>query len=274
VRRKLTWLAILIPAVYFLLLFFAEGIPALGEGGLNIGATESYVTRALVVVIAMAVGLGLINLFAQHAGNLLRRGKDWTYSVVVFVSFFLVAAGLLWQYHVDAVRLNASDGAAVANRRIEQLQKLTPGLTRADAIAALAPEDRAALARWRDFEDGYRFEPRQFFVNYISRSLTATVMALLGFYITYAAYRAFRIRSLEATVMMLSAAVVTLGSDSFGGWITSGHLTTWADFDNRILNSGMQRGLLLGIGVATIAACLRMTLGLERGILESGQGER
>ncbi len=99
-------------------------------------------------------------------------------------------------------------------------------------------------------------------------------MALLGFYITYAAYRAFRVRSLEATVMMLSAAVVIIGSDSFGGWLTGGRLTAWADFDNRVLNSGMQRGLLIGIGVAVIAGSLRMMLGLERGILDVGQSEQ
>ena len=99
-------------------------------------------------------------------------------------------------------------------------------------------------------------------------------MALLGFYITYAAYRAFRIRSMEATVMLLSAAVVILGSDAFGTWLTGGRLTSWADFDNRVLNSGMQRGLLLGISVATVAACIRMMLGLERGILDAGRSEQ
>jgi hypothetical protein len=36
----------------------------------------------------------------------------------------------------------------------------------------------------------------------------------------------------------------------------------------------MQRGLALGIGVAVIAASLRIMLGLERGILESGQSEQ
>jgi hypothetical protein len=268
----LTWLAIVVPAVYFILIFLAEGIPVLGERGLRIQASEAYVSRALVVLIALAVGLGLINLFALHANNIVRRRKDWPYSVVVFAAFLIVAVGLLWQYHVDAVRTAINDDAEVANRRISELQKITPGLTRAEAFAALSPEDQAALTNLNAFEDAYRFEPKNFYSNYVNRSLVATVMALLGFYVTYAAYRAFRIRSLEATVMMLSAAVVILGSDSFGGWVTGGHLTTWADFDNRVLNSGMQRGLLLGIGVAVIAASLRMMLGLERGILDSRQG--
>lgn len=273
-RRKLTWLAIILPAAYFLLVFLAEGIPALGARSLNIGVSESYVSRGIVVLIALAVGLGLINLFAQHAGNVLRRRKDWEYSAVVFISFFAVAAGLCWQYRVDATHRKVSDEAAVALHRVEQLQKVNPALTRAQAVAALAPQDRAALGHLQAFEDGYRFEPGKFYVDYLRRPLEATVMALLGFYITYAAYRAFRIRSLEAGVLMLSAAVVIIGSDSFGGWVSGGHLVAWADFDNRILNSGMQRGLLLGIGVATIAACLRMMLGLERGILEPGRGEQ
>jgi len=193
--------------------------------------------------------------------------------VAVFVSFFAVAAGLLWQYHGDALRRDAVDAGTAALRHVETLRQTHPQFSRAQALAALPPEGRAALDRWQAFEDSYRFQPGEFYVNHLRRPLEATVMALLGFYITYAAYRAFRIRSLEASVMMLSAAVVILGSDSLGGWVTGGRLVGWADFDNRILNSGMQRGLLVGIGVATIAACLRMMLGLERGILEPGKSE-
>ncbi|MFQ5806027.1 MAG: hypothetical protein ACE5I3_06215 [Phycisphaerae bacterium] len=273
-RRKLTWLAIFIPAAYFLLVFFAEGIPALGEAGLNLGASELYVSRGLVVVVTLAVGLGVINLFAHHAANVLRRRKEWEYSVIVFISFFSVAGALFWQYHVVSEHRQVTDAATVALQRLEEARKSAPDLTSDQALAVLTAADRAALARLRAYEDGYRFKPGEFYANYVRRPLEATVMALLGFYITYAAYRAFRIRSWEATVMMLSAAVVIVGSDSFGGWLTGGRLTAWADFDNRVLNSGMQRGLLLGIGVAVIAASLRMMLGLERGILASGQSEQ
>lgn len=273
-RRKLIWLAIILPAVYFLLVFLAEGVPLLKSKGLNIGATEVYASDSIVIVINMAIGLGLINLFVRHIRNIVRRHKDWPYSVVVFLSFFGVGGALLWQYHIVAERGQVRDSAASALRQLEAVRQSGPDLTPDQSWAALPPDERAALERLRAYEDGYHFEPRAFYVNYIRRSLEATIMALLGFYITYAAYRAFRIRSTEATVMMLSAAVVILGSDAFGGWLTDGHLTGWADFDNRVLNSGMQRGLLLGIGVATVAACIRMMLGLEHGILEAGQGEQ
>jgi len=274
VRRKLIWLAILFPAGYYLLVFFAEGVPVLGERGLNIGKTELYVTRGIIIVINLAIGLGAINLFSHHARNILRRRKEWPYSIVVFASFFAVAIALLWQYRVAAEHTRITDAAGGALERLESIRKSQPQLTFAEARAALPAEDEAALQRLRSYSDRYHPQPRALYVNYIRRPLEATVMALLGFYITYAAYRAFRVRSLEATVMMLSAAVVIIGSDSFGGWLTGGRLTAWADFDNRVLNSGMQRGLLIGIGVAIIAGSLRMMLGLERGILESGQSEQ
>ena len=273
-RARLIWLALLFPAVYYLLVFFAEGGPPLGEGGLRINETDVYVGRGIIIVLALAIGLGVINLFAHHAKNAVNKRKDWQYSIIVFVSFFVVAAALLWQYRVSAERARVADPALPALQRIDELRKSQPGLTIREAQAALSPEDQAALQRMRAYQDRYHFQPREFCVNYVRRPLEATVMALLGFYITYAAYRAFRLRSLEATVMMLSAAIVILGSDSFGGWLTGGRLTVWADFDNRVLNSGMQRGLAIGIGVATIAASLRIMLGLEKGIMGSGRGEQ
>jgi hypothetical protein len=85
VRRILIWLAILIPAGYYLLVFAAEGVPVLGEGGLNIGKTELYVTRSIIIVVNLAIGLGAINLFSHHARNIVRRRKEWPYSIVVLV---------------------------------------------------------------------------------------------------------------------------------------------------------------------------------------------
>jgi hypothetical protein len=278
VRAKLIWLAILIPTAYFLLVFLGEGIPVLGKGGLNIARTELYATRSIQIVINLAIGLGVINLFAHHLNNIARHRKDWIYSVVVFVSFFAVTGALIHQYRIDAKRRAIETAGHTAAQRLDATLAQHPGMSRDQGLAQLAPADREALQQAEQLAQAsrydYRFEPGLLYANYIRRPLEATVMALLGFYITYAAYRAFRIRSLEATVMMLSAAIVILGSDSFGGWLTGGRLTAWADFDNRVLNSGMQRGLAIGIGVAIIAGSLRMMLGLEKGILGTRQGEQ
>ncbi|MEW6250218.1 MAG: hypothetical protein AB1716_06205 [Planctomycetota bacterium] len=282
-RRKLIWAAVIIPASFYLLAFGGAGLPAwdgpppgasaeLGQRvhyalKVELPGVQTQVSCAISILLAMAYGLGVINLFSVHGATLLRKRAGRGLSLIVFISFAVVFAGMLWQYRMDAQRRALQNDTEDAWRKLVAAQRIESVTGRDAALAALTAEDWAAIRR-RSALDAYRFEPREFYLNHMKVPLEATVMSLLGFYLTYAAYRAFRIRSLEATVMMLSAAVVILGSDAFGGWLSDGVLTRAAEFTNGVLNSGMQRGLLLGIGVATIAASLRILLGLERGVLE------
>lgn len=116
-------------------------------------------------------------------------------------------------------------------------------------------------------------DPLQFFITYINTPLVATVMALLAFYITYAAYRAFRVRSAESIVMMSVAVIVMLGYDPAGNWLTRGlhhtiahnlQLPVLAQFMMQTINSAVFRALNLGIAIATIAMAWRIWLGLDK----------
>ncbi len=287
-KRRLIWFAILVPAAFYLLLFLTEGVPAY-QGpqppppGTPFGVLLQYfvkvqlvgvkavVSDVLPLLTTLAIGIGVINVVGHHGTNLVKRRQGWPFSVVVFVSCAIVFVLMLYQYRIDGQRRAVTNAAEIAWKKLGDAQKLPTVAERDAALAKLTPAEWTAIQNLRAFEDRYRFEPRMFCVNYMVNPLVSTVMALLGFYITYAAYRAFRIRSVEATVMMISAAVVILGSDPIGGWLTRGLGGDWAEFDNGVINSGMQRGLQLGIGVAVIAASLRMMLGLERGILEVRQ---
>ena len=53
-------------------------------------------------------------------------------------------------------------------------------------------------------------------------ALGSAMFSLLGFYIAAAAYRAFRVRSAESSLMMIAAVLVMLGQIPFGVWIWSG----------------------------------------------------
>jgi len=105
--------------------------------------------------------------------------------------------------------------------------------------------------------------------------LQAATFSLLAFYIASAAYRAFRIRSAEAALMMAAAFVVMLGQVPVGAWLT-GFIpldSAWAffrlevlgDWIMRWLNMPAQRGIVFGIAVGALAMSLRIWLSLERG---------
>ncbi|TET39308.1 MAG: hypothetical protein E3J72_00750 [Planctomycetota bacterium] len=113
------------------------------------------------------------------------------------------------------------------------------------------------------------------FFQYVRIPLDATIFSLLAYYIASAAYRAFRIKSVEATVMLAVALFVMLGQIPMGQAITrwlpeTGYLS-WFRLENIKLwimdvpNSAATRGILFGGMIGTLAMSLRLWLSLERG---------
>lgn len=106
--------------------------------------------------------------------------------------------------------------------------------------------------------------------NWIFRNvqvpLEATMLSLLAFFITSAAYRAFRMRNAQATVLLISAAVVMLGNVPLGASLWSGlpALSTWILGHPSL---AAQRGLIVGAAVGATATALRLLIGIERGYL-------
>jgi hypothetical protein len=111
--------------------------------------------------------------------------------------------------------------------------------------------------------------------------LGATTFSLLAFYIASAAYRAFRVHTAEAGLMMAAAFVVMLGQVPVGEWLTHAipadgtwrflRLEVVGDWIMKWLNMPAQRGILFGIAVGALAMSLRVWLGLERGTFFSEQ---
>lgn len=91
----------------------------------------------------------------------------------------------------------------------------------------------------------------------------ATMFALLAFFIASAAFRAFRARNLEATLMLTAAIVVMIGVIPVGEWIWGGmpDVKQWIlDYAN---NAG-RRAIMVGTALGAVATGLRIILGLER----------
>lgn len=92
--------------------------------------------------------------------------------------------------------------------------------------------------------------------------IQATIFSLLAFFIASAAYRAFRARTVLATILLLTAFIImfrfiplgpiSTANLSFVAWILS------------VPNMAAKRAIMMGIGLGATATAIKIILGIER----------
>ena len=110
----------------------------------------------------------------------------------------------------------------------------------------------------------------QWLFNNVQVPMDATMFSLLAFFIASAAYRAFRARTFEATLLLVTAVIVMLGNVPIGDLIwadTASNARQWI-LDNPNLSA--RRGIILGISLGAISQSIRIILGIERSYLGGG----
>jgi hypothetical protein len=100
--------------------------------------------------------------------------------------------------------------------------------------------------------------------------LQGTMFSLLAFFVASAAYRAFRARTLEATVLLLAAIVVMWGRVPLGEYLIPwiGGVSDWI---MNVPNTAAQRGILIGVSLGGIATSIKIICGIERAYLGEGK---
>ena len=100
----------------------------------------------------------------------------------------------------------------------------------------------------------------------VNSPLASTMFALLAFFIASAAFRAFRARNVEATLLLVTAVIMMIGRVSIGEYLWSGFpaLTEWL-LD--VPNLAAKRAIAIGVGLGAISTALKIILGIERGYL-------
>jgi len=96
--------------------------------------------------------------------------------------------------------------------------------------------------------------------------LDSTMYGLLAFYIASAAFRAFRAKNIESTLMLSAAILVMLGRVPLGMAI-SDIFPQLANWIMCVPNSAGQRGIIMGATIGVIAVGLKIILGIERSYL-------
>lgn len=106
--------------------------------------------------------------------------------------------------------------------------------------------------------------------DYILVALQGTMFSVLAFFVASAAFRAFRARSKEATVLLLAASLVMFGRVPLGEYLISGagYVSDWV---MNVLNTAARRGIIIGISLGGIATSIKIIFGLERAYLGGGR---
>jgi hypothetical protein len=95
--------------------------------------------------------------------------------------------------------------------------------------------------------------------QYVLFPLQATIFSLLAFFVASAAYRAFRLRSWESALLVITGVIVLLGQVPL--WEA---LTSFKEWILRVPSMASARGILLGVALGTVATGLRVLLGIDR----------
>jgi hypothetical protein len=101
--------------------------------------------------------------------------------------------------------------------------------------------------------------------------MSATMFSLLSFFIASAAFRAFRIRTVEAGLLAAAALIVMIGRVPIGdwatGWMGQFRLSVIQEWIMDNPQNSAKRAILIGAALGVMATGLRVILGLERSYL-------
>lgn len=163
-----------------------------------------------------------------------------------------------WMQIIFACALLVGVGAVLKNHfvRVRRRPKERPY----SLVLLLAVAVMAAFGFAGGIDQGSKF---LWMFNHIQAPMQGTVFSLLAFYVTSAAYRGFRARSAESTILIIAALVVLIGRVPLGEMMTS-YLPASAQWIVDVPALAAKRAILIGIGLGMVATALRVIAGVER----------
>ena len=200
------------------------------------------------IFVAFAVGmLMMIQFFTPNPVflNIYNMFLDWKQVVLGFT--YILGTWSLIRYHTKKI-----------GRKQENWQYSYV------ALAGLAMTVVAA-AIWKTATGPYPW-----LFDYVQVPMQSTMFSLLAFFVASASYRAFRARTLHATLLLIAGCVVMLGRVPIGSYI-SGHvfgvdisLVGISDWILNVPNLAAKRGIMIGVGLGMTATAIKIVLGIEQ----------
>lgn len=183
------------------------------------------------------LGLGVFSVVRVHGEKVIKKHKDRVFSAALLISVVLMVVFGYWDYY------SRSFGPTRTQLSVQE--------------------------NWTFVNYAY-----DFLFNWVLQQMDASMFSLIAFYILSAAYRAFRVRSVEATVLLATALLLVLKTTTMFAnyWAsiplvkehpnaTLESICTWLTVS---LQNSSIRGVDFGVGIGLLAMALRLWLNLER----------
>jgi hypothetical protein len=213
------------------------------------------------IPLLLTAGIGLVMLlyfFVPHPW-ISGPGHFFEESVIIVVAFAIVlgAANLL-QFNGGIILRRGQDWPYKVVLLVSMFVMIGIGL--AEGEHYLEPETKFS---WM--------------YNSFYAPMQATMFALLAFYIASAAFRAFRIRNLEAALLAVAALFVMIGRVPVGNlisshWPSAIQLPRVADWIMENPQNSAKRAILMGAALGVMSTGLRIILGIEGSFTRGGEG--
>ena len=189
-------------------------------------------TQFFDIIAAFAVFLGALNLLKLQFIKFIKKQKGWQYSAISIISFFfafIIGFFIRGAYFVEDKVFFTEEAALesliivdISEAQQEQAYKVQENsfkdLSDAKDFAIkqnlITPVDWGAHVQ----KNGSLF---QWMFKYIFSPLSATMFALLAFFVASASFRAFRARNFEASLLLLAGIIIMIGRVPAGGLISS-----------------------------------------------------
>ena len=232
--------------------------------------------RSVPLLITAVGGLVLI------AAYFIPYTQSWGETVAIWFDIlasiaFILGGGNLLMSQLKKVSDRASGWGYSAIMLVSFLATLVVGLFKIGVHPSIQFPAYAWSGYYRDTGGAFWFA-----YEYAFKPLTATMFAMLAFYIASAAFRAFRAKNLEAKLLLGTAFIVLLGR-TFAGVA----LTNWIDPKNWdgfkyftglrienlavyimiVFNTAGSRAIMIGIALGIVSMALKVILGVDRSYL-------
>ena len=189
-------------------------------------------TQFFDIIAAFAVFLGALNLLKLQFIKFIKKQKGWQYSAISIISFFfafIIGFFIRGAYFVDdkvfftqeaalesLIIVDISEAQQEESYKVQEnsFKNLSDAKDFAIKQNLITPVDWGAHVQ----KNGSLF---QWMFKYIFSPLSATMFALLAFFVASASFRAFRARNFEASLLLLAGIIIMIGRVPAGGLISS-----------------------------------------------------